>query len=329
MITKLRLCSSTSYDPYRNLALEERFFNTVKPGECILYLWQNQRTVVIGRNQNARAQCRVDALEKDGGHLARRLSGGGAVFHDLGNLNFTFLVRDKDYDVRRQLSVICAAVKRFGIQAEVSGRNDVLTEGRKFSGNAFHRSGDRRYHHGTLLVDVNTEQMMKYLSPDVSKLQAKGVDSVRARVVNLKTLCPAMTIDRLRAAMSQAFGQVYGSVPEKLLEPEEEALREGKERFASYEWLYGQERDFTLQTETLRFPWGGAQLCLAVDHGKVKDAALYTDAMEPELATYVQKATIGVTCREEPLSRALSAAAKQNPAIERELLDLRELLKGL
>lgn len=326
MINRLFCCSSTSVHPYRNLALEERLFNAVEPDSCILYLWQNQRTVVIGRNQNARAQCKVEDLTRDGGFLARRLSGGGAVFHDLGNLNFTFLVRDDNYDLRRQLSVICEAVSGFGIQAEISGRNDVLTEGRKFSGNAYYRHGDRRYHHGTLLVDADKADMARYLTPDKAKLQAKGVDSVRSRVVNLRELCPDITVDGLRSAMIAALEQVYGLPVSTLPQPEDSKLAEGRARFASFDWLYGQERGYTLETETIRFPWGCAQLCLTVEGGRIVDGLLYTDAMEAELADVVRRALMGCPFAPGAARTALRAAAEEHPDLSLPLRDIGGML---
>ena len=178
MIDRIKILRGKSQDPYYNLAVEQVLLESVREGECILYLWRNSNTVVIGKNQNAWKECRSSLLYEEGGKLARRLSGGGAVFHDLGNLNFTFLVRQQDYDQDRQLSVIEDAVRSLGVDALRSGRNDILAEGKKFSGNAFYKNGVQAYHHGTLLVDVDMEKLSRYPSPSKAKLAATGVDSV-------------------------------------------------------------------------------------------------------------------------------------------------------
>ena len=216
MINRLIWLETDNTYPYRNLAMEEYMTNHVPDGTCILFLWQNRHTVVIGRNQNCWKECRVNFLEEEGGYLVRRLSGGGAVFHDLGNLNFTFIVRKPDYDVDRQLQVILEAVRRLGIQAEKTGRNDITVEGRKFSGNAFYQTGDCCYHHGTLLVHADKENMSRYLNVPREKLASKGVSSVKSRVANLDEFCPGLTVDRVKAALAEAFSQVYGQVAEKM-----------------------------------------------------------------------------------------------------------------
>ena len=309
MIRKIALYESTSYDPYYNLAVEQHLMETVEEGTCILYLWQNENTVVIGRNQNAWKECRISLLEQEGGHLARRLSGGGAVFHDLGNLNFTFLVPQADYCLDRQFSVIQEAARNFGIPAEKSGRNDVLADGRKFSGNAFFRSGTRAYHHGTLLLDVDTQRMGRYLNPSKAKLQSKGVDSVRSRVVNLRELNPDITIPKLKAAMAEAFAGVYG-LPLGRIQADaldKLCIDSLRQRNGSWEWLYGQKIPFTFEWED-RFPWGGIQITLRVENGIVQQAKIYSDAMDWSLAPKLEQALTQCRFSQEVLQERLASA---------------------
>ncbi len=309
MIEKIALYESTVYDPHRNLVVEQHLLEQVKPGSCILYLWQNQNTVVIGRNQNAWKECRTSLLEEEGGHLARRLSGGGAVFHDLGNLNFTFLLSQEDYDLDKQFSVIQETVRSFGIPAEKSGRNDVLSDGRKFSGNAFYRNGTQAYHHGTLLVDVDMQKMGRYLNPSKAKLQSKGVASVRSRVVNLRELNPEVTVEGLKTAMAEAFSKVYGRPVVKLYQsmldmPYIDSLCRKNE---SWEWLYGQKTPFTFQWEE-RFSWGEIQINLLVRDCRIAKAKVYSDAMDWRIAPKLEKTLTGCLFSREALREAIAAA---------------------
>ena len=169
-----------TFDPYFNLAMEKWLCDHLD-GRRILYLWQNEHTVVIGKNQNPLKECRLAALKQDGGLLARRCSGGGAVYHDLGNLNFTMLVPNDQFDLHRQCSVLLQAVRQFGVDAQFSGRNDLTAQGRKFSGNAFYHGPHGSFHHGTLLVDTDSEKVARYLKVSAAKLKGNGVDSVRQR----------------------------------------------------------------------------------------------------------------------------------------------------
>ena len=209
MIRQLYFLRTGGTDPYENLATEACLMKHCPQDSAILYLWQNEKTVVIGKNQNPWKECDLPLLQDDGIRLARRKSGGGAVYHDLGNLNFTFLLPLSDYDPLRQLDVICSALRRFGISAQRTGRNDITVDGRKVSGSAFQKSGGIGCHHGTLLVASDVEKMSRYLRPSAEKLQTKGVDSVRSRVVNLQALFPELSVENLAAAVKEAFIQSF------------------------------------------------------------------------------------------------------------------------
>lgn len=309
-------------DPYRNLAAEKYLMDSVAPDTVILYLWQNQNTVVIGRNQNAWAECRVSLLEQEGGRLARRLSGGGAVFHDLGNLNFTFLTREEDYDLPKQLSVIQKACGLLGIEAVPSGRNDLLAGGAKFSGNAFYHSQGSAYHHGTLLVNADMDKLGRYLSPPKAKLQAKGVSSVRSRVVNLSRLKPGLTCDAMKQAMKEAFALVYGlpASPVTLAADAKAEIEKEAQRLASWDWLYGKPLPFTLERAE-KFPWGYIQLQLHAEGGIIQEAKVYTDAMDWTLPAALEAALSGVRFTRTDIETALSHFEAED-TLRRDLITL-------
>ena len=324
MIDKLWIYEGQSYDPHYNLAVEEYLLESVEPGQCVLYLWQNRNTVVIGRNQNPWKECRTTLLEQEGGHLTRRLSGGGAVFHDFGNLNFTFLMCLEDYSVPRQMEVIRSAVASLGIPAEVSGRNDILAQGRKFSGNAFYKNGRQAYHHGTLLVAADMEKLGRYLHPSRAKLMAKGVESVRSRVVNLQELNPAVTVDSLKKALQEAFSYVYGLPVEALPSAwlDEAAIGQLTQRNRSWQWNYGQKLPFTFECED-RFSWGEVQAQLQIEHGIIQNAKLYSDCLEEDMIPQWEKRLTGCRFEWQSLGAALSREIRQ----EQDLLNL--LLQNL
>ena len=323
MIQTLTTFESMTTDPYQNLAVEEYLTFHTEPGECILYLWQNAHTVVIGRNQNCWKECRVSELEAEGGHLVRRLSGGGAVYHDLGNLNFTFCMRKEDADVDRQLQVIIEAVASFGLTAEKTGRNDVAINGQKFSGNAFFDSKGCYYHHGTLLLNVDTASMSRFLNPSKAKLQSKGVDSVRSRVVNLSSLCPEITVDTMKQAMFTAFSKVYGlpTVPLCAERLEQTAIQDGRERFSSERWKYGPKIPFTNRLEQ-RFSWGEVNLDLHVNEGMITEALLSSDSMEADWFSDIGTEFQGLPYRTDILCKALDHSLEQHLVPENIRADL-------
>ena len=161
---RVRLVRSDVTNPWDNLAREEQLVNLCEESEAILYLWRNAHTVVVGRNQNPWAECRLDLLESEGGKLARRSTGGGAVYHDLGNHNYSFILPRKRYNMERQLAVILGALRGLGLDAEFSGRNDLVIGGRKFSGNAYQLTRDKGLHHGTLLFSADMAMLSRYLN---------------------------------------------------------------------------------------------------------------------------------------------------------------------
>lgn len=295
-----------SFNPWHNLGLEELLFNRWSEG-MTFYLWQNQNTVVIGKNQNAWKECRVNLLEQEGGRLARRSSGGGAVYHDLGNLNFTFITHRRDYNVVRQLSVIQKAVQSFGVEAEFTGRNDLVLRpgGEKFSGNAFRLANNLGLHHGTILMHVDMEMLSRYLSPSKIKLESKGVESVRSRVRNITELSPAITIETMKQALIEAFLQEYG---ESQIDPEDvfagEDLQALEEKYGSWDWRLGKTPNFDLLLET-RFAWGEINLHLSFANGLVTDARVFSDAMDVTFIESIAPALIGCPMRASALAERL------------------------
>ena len=317
MIKRLITIETKSTDPYHNLALEEVLLDFLPQDCCILYLWQNAHTVVIGKNQNAWKECRTEQLSADGGHLVRRASGGGAVYHDLGNLNFTFLVSKEDYDVARQLSVIMQAVATFGIPTEISGRNDVLAAGRKFSGNAFLQRADKCSHHGTILLNVDMQSLGKYLRPSKEKLQAKGVESVESRVVNLTELCPQITVEKLKAALWPAFERVYGLPAERLSDGQldGEKLAETTARYASWDWIYGKTFPFDLSFGK-RFSWGEIEFSLSVEGGYIRNLRVFSDALDPYLPEKLELALQGKPVSQRSLRDALKSLSAEEAVLQ-------------
>ena len=328
MIKRIRYIISTDTNPYKNLALEEYLLKHVTEEECILYLWQNERTVVIGKNQNPWKECKIAELESVGGKLVRRLSGGGAVFHDLGNLNFTFLVTKDNYNVERQLEVILEAVRQRGIPAEKTGRNDISVEGRKFSGNAFYSEGHQCYHHGTLLINVDMSMLSHYLNVSRDKLKSKGVESVRSRVTNLIEYDTTLTLASMKQELIHAFRKVYELEPECFCmeRGEHEELRELENKYASWEWNYGKKLDFNYSLRH-RYSWGDIDLNLVISSGVIKDCICYSDALETQLFEKLNHSLLGCPFSSIQILQALEKIPITSETIEM-LRDIKELVRS-
>lgn len=284
MTERIVYLETDSTDPYDNLALEEALLEEAAPGKCILYLWQNQNTVVIGRNQNCWKECAVEELEQSGGHLARRLSGGGAVYHDLGNLNFTFLASKEDYHLGKQMEVIQRAVRAFGLNAQKNGRNDLTLDGKKFSGNAFYEAKGKCYHHGTILISADKEKAARFLNVDMQKLKSKGVEFVRSRIENLQTYCRDVTVENMKQSLIYAFSLIYGCCPQRMTQEElpRRRIEELERKYRSWEWTYGRKIPFT-HTFSRRFSWGDFELQLQVEAGRIENVNVFSDSLDSHI----------------------------------------------
>lgn len=288
-----RIIISNQSNPYLNIAVENHLLSLPSDGDITMYLWQNRRTVVIGQNQNPYAECDVERLEREDGFLMRRRTGGGAVFHDLGNLNFSFIVPYELYDQTRQFSVLQRAVAEYGLQTEVSGRNDVLCQGRKFSGNAFSKGRTQRLHHGTILIRTDVDVLQRYLKVKPAKLQKHGVASVQSRVVNLSELRPDITAQNIVPHLIKAFEEEYGSPAQTLdfdtLTNKPEVLKLFEE-FASPEWKYGHWQHFVAQ-HSAQFDWGNVEISANVDEvsSRITAIDIATDSLFPDDITLAQQ----------------------------------------
>ncbi|WP_302762178.1 lipoate--protein ligase [Christensenella hongkongensis] len=296
---------SPNNNPHHTLAVEEYMMNHVSPGDVILYLYIHSDSIIIGKNQNAWAECRHEQLGADGGILARRVSGGGAVFHDMENLNFSFIVGRETYDLHRQLKVMLAAAKMFGIDAEFSGRNDILADGRKFSGNAFCFRKNGAFHHGTILINTDMTKLSKYLAVPKDKIESKGIASVRSRVVNLAELNPQITPESMTQALKKSFAAEYGEPQEYPFTQEAwDEIARIEERNAGWDWLFGQTPQFDITIKT-RFAWGGIELLLKTKDAVIEDATLYSDAMDADFMASIPNALKGSVFRSQELAERL------------------------
>ena len=285
-MSNLRFVISNQYDPFLNRAVEQYLTDNQEEGSVTMYLWKNQQTVVIGYNQNPYSECNVQLLLKEGGHLMRRGTGGGAVYHDLGNINFSFVADKSLYDVRKQLSVIQDALRSYNLEAEISGRNDLTCLGRKFSGNAFGKGQKNDLHHGTILIKTDGEMMQRYLTVDKAKLMKNGVKSVASRVINLSELVPELTSESIKQPLIASFEKVYGGKATMLdfdTLIQNNNVQAIRDHIASDDFLFGRWRQFKT-TKKAQFPWGSIGIALNIDEANsmIIEAQIASDCLDPE-----------------------------------------------
>lgn len=308
--------SAPTGDGWLNLARDGYFLENNKKGDVVLYFYVNKNAVIIGRNQNAWKECSIANMDADGVQLVRRHSGGGAVFHDNGNLNFSFITDEKHYDLNRQMRVILNAVSKLGLKAELSGRNDITVDGKKFSGNAFSLAKGNRSHHGTILVNADLTKLSNYLCVSKEKMRSKGIDSVRARVCNLCELSSGLTVEAMRRLVIESFIEEYGAASEYVFDGTALAeVEERRERHASWEWRFGKTPQFDFETDK-RFSFGDTQIYFNLRDGVIRETKVYSDCLDTELTTEIENALTGVHFRKEEIKAALSKMKDQNIAAE-------------
>ncbi len=330
-MSRLKVFVTGVDDPWFNLATEDWIFRDMDPDHQVLFLWRNSDTVVIGRYQNPWAECRVDRMEADNVRLARRQSGGGAVFQDLGNTCFTFLSGRKAYSKERNFGIIIRTLSRFGLEAVLGGRNDILVDGRKVSGSAFKLTAERAFHHGTLLINTDLVRLVDYLNPDKKNLVSKGIASVKSRVANITEFNPDITHASLTEELINEFFAEYG---EKC--PVEEInyetlksiphLAEYYDRMGDWDWRFGKTPDFTHHLEHL-FEWGLIDLHLDVHRGMVRDVKIFSDRLYPDLIKILHTVFRGARYHRDDLSEAVRAAPVVDEAEGELTADIAEWLR--
>ncbi|SHG80688.1 lipoate-protein ligase [Thermosyntropha lipolytica DSM 11003] len=303
--------NNTSQDPYFNMALDEYATKNFLKG-TVFYFYQNKPTVVIGRHQNAFEEVNLDFVRERGIEVVRRISGGGAVYHDLGNLNFTFIADAGSYtsfDFVKFTRPVIKALAKIGIKAEHTGRNDITIAGKKFSGNAQYRYKNRVMHHGTILFAVNIEDMVQALNVDPDKIVSKGVKSVRSRVTNISEhLTSPLSLEEFKEILTatileeEDFNQEYALTEEDLRAINE--LRDKK--FKTWEWIYGTSPHFNVQKK-MRFDWGSLDIRLDVEKGIIKGCKIYGDFFAARDIEELERLLTGTRYEEEDIKAKLEA----------------------
>lgn len=269
-------------DPTINLAIEEYCVKNLDINETYLLFYINEPSIIIGKNQNTVEEINADYVREKGIHVVRRLSGGGAVYHDLGNLNFSFITKDDGdsfHNFKKFTEPVTVALGKLGINAELSGRNDILAEGRKISGNAQFATKGRMFSHGTLLFDSEIDHVVSALNVKLDKIQSKGIKSIRSRVANIaEFLNEKITIEEFKQLLLENIFEGESEIPTYELTEEDwkEIHKISEERYRNWDWNYGKSPKFNLQ-HSHRFPVGQVDVRLEVQKGVVSECKIYGD----------------------------------------------------
>lgn len=288
---------SENDDAYYNMALEDYIFQTAKQSVLneinILLLWQNKNAVIVGKNQDVKSECNQIAMEEKGVQLVRRKTGGGAVYHDMGNLNFSF-IQSIDYaDVEKNIAIIINALGDLGISARKSGRNDIFVDDKKISGNAFYRSGNVSIHHGTMLVDLNVQYMKKFLLAKGKAYYTEKIPSHDARVVNLSEILPGLTVEQVKAKLLRCFEKIYNVKVDEVITDtryvgNDKRFEDIYQMYRSDSWTYGSKTSYNKVLEGI-YSWGKVRIELYLQDSTIKTIKIWTDAMEGEEVLCIEK----------------------------------------
>lgn len=269
-------------DPTLNLAMEEYALKNLDPENTYFLFYINEPSIIIGKNQNTAEEINASYVNDHNIHVVRRLSGGGAVYHDLGNLNFSFITKDDGdsfHNFRKFTEPVIEALKELGVNAELSGRNDILAEGRKISGNAQFSTKGRMFSHGTLLFDSDIDEVVNALNVKLEKIQSKGIKSVRSRVANIKEfLKDDLTILEFKDLILQSIFKEHGKI--ERYEWTDEDIKKIKElaesRYRNWDWNFGKSPKCNIQ-QSKRFAAGSIDLRLDVNKGIIENVKIYGD----------------------------------------------------
>lgn len=298
-------------DPRVNLAIEEyilRNLDVEKDSYLLFYI--NQPSIIIGRNQNSIEEINTDYVEDNDVIVVRRLSGGGAVYHDLGNLNFSFITKDDGesfHNYKKFTQPVVDALANLGVQAELSGRNDILAEGRKVSGNAQYATKGRMFSHGTLMFNLDIDAVVNALKVKQDKIESKGIKSVRSRVTNiLPFFKEEITIDQFKLEILKSiFGGEEKINYYELSDEDWDKIHEiSRSRYQTWEWNYGKSPRFNIQ-KTERFPSGGLDLRLEVNKGVIEEIKIYGDFFGVGEVIEIEQLLIGVPYSREAIDEKL------------------------
>lgn len=302
-------------DPWRNLAREELCLERVEQGGRILFLWQSSDAVVVGKNQNPWLECSLAAMEKGGAKLARRLSGGGAVFHDAGNLNFAFLMPRREYKDKTIFNIVIEALKHFGIQAVVMGKSSLAVNGRKVSGNAFCYRHENVLHHGTLLISTDLEKMSRYLTSACRHIHSRAISSNPAPVANLREMVDSITVPQMAVVLAETAAAEWNQQVQwggdEMFDPK--VLDPVEKKYASWEWRFGMTPKFDVEM-SWRFNWGGARAGLLVEKGIIRQSQVDLKGDYERIASVISQVLAGTRFFEEDIVDCLR---KQAPAMQK------------